>query len=169
MTLDEAAHGVEKILHLSSAQAPAQEVKVRIPKGVTDGKKLRVPGKGGAAIDGGRAGDLYLTVRIQTHPLFRSSGHDLYLDVPLSPWEAALGAEIEIPTLTRKLRVTIKPGAQSGQKLRLKGKGLPKPGGGAGDLMALLRIVVPGSLNEDERALFEKLRDSSHFDPRQVL
>ena len=119
------------------------EVKVRIPKGVTDGKKLRVPGKGGAAIDGGRAGDLYLTVRIQTHPLFRSSGHDLYLDVPLSPWEAALGAEIEIPTLTASSGSPSSQALRSGQKLRLKGKGLPKPGGGAGDLLAILQSSYP--------------------------
>ncbi len=167
VTLDEAASGVEKVLHFSTAGAHAREVKVRIPKGVTDGQKLRVPGKGGTAGDGGRAGDLYLNVRIQAHPIFRSSGHDIYLDVPLAPWEAALGGEIEIPTLGRKLRLTIRPGAQSGQKLRLRGKGLPKPRGGAGDLLAILQIVVPRSLNEDERALFEKLRDSSRFNPRQ--
>lgn len=169
VTLDEAARGAEKVLHLSSAEAAAREIKVRIPKGVTDGKKLRVPGKGGTAAEGGRPGDLYLNIRIQAHPLFRSSGHDLYLDVPLSPWEAALGAEIEIPTLERNLRLTIKPGAQSGQKLRLKGKGLPKPGGGAGDLMALLQVAVPGTLNKEERALFEQLRDSSRFNPRQAF
>ncbi len=167
VTLEEAARGVEKVLHFAGAGGSAREVKVRIPKGVTDGKKLRVPGKGGAASDGGHVGDLYLQVRIQPHPLFRSSGHDLYLDVPLAPWEAALGAEIEIPTLDRSLRLTIKPGAKSGQKLRLKGKGLPKPGGGAGDLMAILQIAVPGSLSKDERALFEKLRESSRFNPRQ--
>lgn len=169
VTMAEAASGVEKTLHFASAGAKAREVKVRIPKGVTDGQKLRVPGKGGRASGGGRAGDLYLTVRIQSHPLFRSSGHDLFLDVPLSPWEAALGAEIEIPTLERNLRLTVKPGARSGQKLRLRGKGLPKPGGGAGDLMAILQIVVPDSLNKEERALFEQLREHSHFDPRQGL
>lgn len=167
VSLDEAARGVEKSLRL--AGEAATEIKVRIPKGVSDGQTLRVRGKGGSAVQGGRAGDLYLTVKLKPHKNFRVSGHDLLLDLPVAPWEAALGAQAEIPTLDGKIRLNIEPGSQSGKKLRLKGKGLPRPGGGAGDLIANIQIAVPDKLDSDERALFEKLREHSRFNPRKKL
>jgi curved DNA-binding protein len=112
------------------------------------------------------ARDLYLQIHLEPHPLFRVSGHDLDLDVPLAPWEAALGAQVEIPTLEGRVTVKVPPGSKAGQKLRLAGKGLPRPGGGAGDLYAVLQIAVPGTLTEREKQLFEELRKASRFDPR---
>jgi curved DNA-binding protein len=139
----------------------------RIPKGATDGQRLRLRGKGGPGANGGPPGDLYLQIVLEPHPLFKVRGHDLEIDVPVAPWEAALGAEVEIPTLESKVRVKVPPGSKGGQKLRIAGKGLPKPGGGAGDLYAVLEIVVPGTLTEREKKLYEELRDVSRFDPRQ--
>ena len=98
--------------------------------------------------------------------LYRVSGHDLDLDVPLAPWEAALGAEVEIPTLTGRVTMKVPPGSRAGQKLRLAGKGLPQPGGGAGDLYAVLSLEAPNPLTEPEKKLFEELRRVSRFNPR---
>lgn len=175
VTLEEAYHGGERSLQLDVPQ-PGPEgymvrvpktIKVRIPKGATDGQKLRVPGKGGPGMNGGPAGDLYLNISVQPHPLFKLSGHDLYLDVPIAPWEAALGANAEVPTMEGKVRLKIQPGARSGQRLRLAGKGLPLPGGGNGDFYAVLQIVVPDKLSAEERKQFEEMARTSAFNPRR--
>lgn len=143
--------------------------RVRVPKGISDGERLRVPGKGGPGLGGGKPGDLYIDIRLARHPRFEVAGHDLYLQVPLAPWEAVLGAEIELPTLDGRLKLTVKPGARGGQKLRLSGKGLPRRGEGAGDLYAVLQIVTPSVISEKEKQLFEELAASSSFDPRAHL
>lgn len=174
ITLEEAFHGVEKTLQLEVPETNAQgysvrsprAVKVRIPKGATEGQRLRVAGKGGASPDGGQAGDLYLRVVIQPHPWFKPQGHDLLLDLVLTPWEAALGATVEIPTLAGKVRLKVKPGSRSGQKSRLSGKGLPTKGGGAGDLFCVFQIATPETLTDRERELFEALQQESEFKPR---
>jgi curved DNA-binding protein len=140
--------------------------KVRIPKGATEGQRLRVPGKGGKGINGGRDGDLYLNIALHPHPLFRASGHDLYLDLPLAPWEAALGATVQVPTLAGPVALKVPSGTRAGQKLRLTGRGLPRPREGAGDLFAVAQIVVPMALSERERTLFKELADVSTFNPR---
>jgi curved DNA-binding protein len=161
ITLEEAARGTERQLQLDGHTLTA-----RIPKGSTDGQRLRLRGKGGAGANGGTAGDLYLQIVLEPHPLFRARGHDLEIEMPIAPWEAALGAEVEVPTLEGRLAMKVPPGSKGGQKLRLAGKGLPKPGGGAGDLYAALEIVVPATLTEQEKKLYEELRRASKFDPR---
>ena len=162
LTLEEAASGAERTVQLESGSS----FTARIPRGATDGQRLRLRGKGGAGVNGGPAGDLYLTIALEPHALFRPSGHDLDIEVPLAPWEAALGAEVQIPTLEGRVTMKVPAGSKAGQKLRLAGKGLPKPGGGAGDLYALLSIAVPATLTEAETKLYEQLRESSRFDPR---
>lgn len=142
-------------------------LKVRIPKGATDGQRLRVPGKGGKGMNGGRDGDLYLNITLRGHPLYRADGHDLYLDLPLTPSEAALGATVEVPTIAGTVSLKIPAGTRSGQKLRLTGRGLPKPGGGAGDQYAVAQLTVPAVLNERERALYTDLAEASSFNPRE--
>jgi len=132
-------------------------VKARIAPGAIDGQRLRLPGKGGKGARGGRNGDLYLDISLKPHRLYRAAEHDLYLDLPLSPAEAALGAAVEVPTLAGNVNLKIPAGTSSGQKLRLTGRGLPKPRGGAGDLIAVAQIVVPATLNEQERGLYEQL------------
>jgi curved DNA-binding protein len=158
LTLEEAARGLEREL-----QIDGQRIRVRIPKGATDGERLRLRGKGGA---GAPAGDLYLGIVLEPHPLFRASGHDLSLEVPLAPWEAALGAQIEVPTLEGNVKLKVPAGPKPGQKMRLAGKGLPKPGGGAGDLYVELTTVVPAAVSDEEISHYEALRERSRFDPR---
>jgi curved DNA-binding protein len=172
--LDEAMRGTEVALDLTvrkigkdgRIERSPMNIKARIPPGVTDGQKLRLRGKGGAGLNGGRAGDLYLSISLRPHPLFRVSGRDFYLDVPVAPWEAALGAEIEIPMLTGRVALKIPAGSKGGQRLRLAGKGMPNPQGAAGDLYAVLNIAMPSALSEGERKLFEELRAGSNFNPR---
>lgn len=161
ITLDDAFHGAEQHFTLDG-----RTLKVRIPKGAMEGQRLRVPGKGGAGSGGGPAGDLYLRIAIAPHRWFKSKEHDLYLDVPLTPWEAALGASVDIPTMSGTVRLKVKPGSRSGQKMRLAGKGLPKGRDGHGDLYAVFQIVVPETLSEEEEALFKQLAAASAFNPR---
>ena len=161
LTLEEAYRGTERTVQLDGRGFTA-----RIPRGATDGQRLRLRGKGGPGMNGGPAGDLYLQIALEPHALYRASGHDLDIDVPLAPWEAALGAEVEVPTLEGRVTMKVPPGSKAGQKLRLAGKGLPRPGGGAGDLYAVLSIAVPATLTDSERRLYEELRKTSRFDPR---
>ena len=175
VTLEEAFESAEKILQLEIPEPSAQgmmvrvprTIKVRIPKGATEGQRLRLTGKGGAGQHGGVAGDLFLRIKLLPHPWFKpSEAHDLSMDVPLAPWEAALGASVDIPTLAGKVRLKVKPGSRSGQKMRLTGKGLPKPKEGHGDLYAVFQIVTPETLSDKERELFEELQQVSTFNPR---
>jgi curved DNA-binding protein len=162
LTLEELAQGVEREFRLGE-----RSIRARIPRGATDGERLRLRGKGGPGANGGPPGDLYLNVSTLAHPLFRPSGHDLDLEVPVAPWEAALGAQIEIPTLDGEVAMKLPAGSKSGQKMRIAGKGRPKPGGGTGDLYATLSIALPPSPGERERKLYEELREASRFDPRR--
>jgi curved DNA-binding protein len=176
LSLEDLYRGTELALELAAPEpAPGgmrrvpRTVRVRVPKGATDGQRLRVPGKGGDGVGGGPPGDLYLNIALKPHPLFRAEGHDLYLDLPVAPWEAALGAEVEVPTLDGRVKVNIRPGSRAGQKLRLAGKGLPKPGDGHGDLYCVLQVAMPSVLTERERSLYEELARASRFDPRAHL
>lgn len=141
--------------------------RITIPKGTTEGQKLRLAGKGGPGRNGGRTGDLYAVLRLATHPLYRVSGRDLYLDLPLTPWEAVLGATVEIPTLGGKVALDIKPFTSSGQKLRLGKRGLPAADGVNGDLYAVVQIVVPGTIDAATEQLYRQLAEQSAFKPRK--
>lgn len=142
-------------------------IKVRIPAGVTDGQQIRVPGKGGEGIGRGGAGDLYLEVSLRPHPVFRVEGRDIHVDVPITPWEAALGATITVPTLGGEVEAKVPAGARSGQRLRLKGRGLP--GSPAGDQYLHLRIAVPAARTEADRELYRRMQQQMDFDPRAGL
>jgi curved DNA-binding protein len=146
-------------------------VKARIAPGAVDGQRLRLPGKGGKGFRGGRNGDLYLDISLKPHRLYRAAAHDLYLDLPLTAWEAALGATVEVPTLAGPVSLKVPASTSSGRKLRLSGRGLPKPRGGAGDLIAVAQLVVPAELSERERELYGELgqvaSNSATFDPRR--
>ncbi len=174
ISLDDAYRGTQVDLNLSVPEHDAngnvhrvpKTLQARIPKGATDAQRLRLRGQGGKGMNGGRDGDLYLNIALRAHALFRPSGHDLYLDLPLAPWEAALGATIEVPTLDGAVNLKIPPGTTAGRKLRLGKKGLPRPAGGEGDLYAIVQIVNPTVLDERERELFKELGEHSRFDPR---
>lgn len=142
-----------------------KSLNVKIPAGVADGERIRVKGQGGQGSAGGPNGDLYLVIRLVPHPLFDVDGHDLIVTVPLAPWEAALGARVEVPTLSGRINLTIPADSQTGQRLRIKGKGLQSKHA-AGDLYAVLKVVMPPRNDENARQLWAQLRDAAGFDPR---
>jgi curved DNA-binding protein len=139
---------------------------VKIPPGVTAGQKLRLRGKGGKGSHGGADGDIYLHIAIKPHPVFRVDLRDLYFDLALTPWEAALGAELEVPTLDGNVLLTVPAGTRAGRRLRLRGRGLANSRGTHGDLYATVHIDVPPTLTEAERALYQQLASVSTFNPR---
>ena len=142
-----------------------KSLKVTIPTGTADGERIRVKGQGAPGQGDAPAGDLYLHVRLVPHPLFDVEGHNLFVTVPVAPWEAALGAKVTVPTLDGKIRLTIAPGSQAGQKLLVRGKGLVGKAG-KGDLYAILKVVMPPQRSESVQALWQELAKSAAFDPR---
>jgi DnaJ-class molecular chaperone len=142
-------------------------IEVNIPAGVRDGSTIRLAGQGGAAMNGAQPGDLYLHIGLRAHPVFTVRGDDLEVELPIAPWEAVLGAKVEAPTIDGKVELTVPPGAQSGQRLRLRGQGLNKRKGGRGDEYVRLKIVVPKEVSAEERKLFEELKQTSRFNPRK--
>jgi len=173
--LESAYHGVTRTLTLQGHEIDpqgqvhpkVQNIQVKIPPGVTDGTRIRLAGKGGEGMGGGPPGDLYLKVHIEPHPRFTLDGHNLQVEVPIAPWEAALGATVQVVTMDGAVNLKIPPGSQSGQKLRLRGKGFPKKGGERGDLIARLKIVVPKDLTAREKELFAEMAKVSSFKARK--
>ncbi len=172
-------HDREALLELSLEDALAggrrrltldgREVNVNFPAGVRDGQLIRLAGQGGEGLDGGPPGDLFLRVVLKPHPRFRRRGDDdLDVDLPITPSEAALGATVAVETPTGTARVRVPAGSSSGRRLRLRGRGVPKRGGGSGDLHAIVKIVVPKELSDRERELYEQLAESSSRDPREA-
>ncbi|QIB64269.1 DnaJ C-terminal domain-containing protein [Kineobactrum salinum] len=153
------------VLEQGQLREVKKSLKVTIPAGVRDGERIRVKGQGAPAPGGGPAGDLYLHVRLVPHPLFDVEGHNLLITVPIAPWEAALGAKVTVPTLTGKISLTIAPGSQAGQKLRIAGKGLVSKTG-RGDLYAVLKVVMPQTSSDKARTLWRSLAEQADFDPR---
>jgi len=164
LTVEEAYQGGRRSVTLSGAEQRSFDV--NIPAGVTEGQRIRLAGQGGRGGDGGPPGDLYFIIRILPHPLYRVQGRDLYLDLRLAPWEAALGTSVAIETPGGEAKLKVPHGTSSGKRLRLRGRGLPNPKGRAGDLYAEAKITVPGKLSHSERELFEQLAATSDFDPR---
>lgn len=141
-------------------------IEVNIPSGVRDGSTIRLAGQGGIGSNGSEPGDLYLHIRLRPHPVFTVKGDDLEVELPITPWEAVLGAKVEAPTIDGKVELTVPAGARSGQRLRLRGQGLNKRKGGRGDEYVRLKIVVPKDVNAEERRLYEELSRISGFKPR---
>lgn len=147
--------------------AKTDTYQVKIPAGVSEGQRLRIAGRGEAGLGGGAAGDLFLRVRFAKHPDFAVEEHNLIYEAELAPWEAVLGTSISLPTLDGRVNIKIPPGTHNGQKLRVRGRGLPQHGGGSGDLIVVMRIEVPVKVNESERKLWEQLSRESSFKPRE--
>ncbi len=139
---------------------------VQLPPGVKEGQKIRLAGRGSPGAGGSPAGDLYLKVELKAHDRFQVRERDLYTDLPITPWDAALGTEATVKTLDGTVKLKIPPGTSSGRKIRLKGRGFPSPKGNPGDLFAEVKIEVPKELTRKERELFEKLAQVSKFKPR---
>ena len=136
---------------------------------MTSGKRIRLAGQGGAGFNGGSAGDLFLEVTIKPHKQYQVEGKDVFLNLPVTPWEAALGGKVKVPTLGGAVDLNIPAGARSGQKLRLKGRGLPVPKETAGDQFVVLQIVAPPADTAAKRALYEQMARDMPFNPRAHL
>jgi curved DNA-binding protein len=162
ITLEEARRGTSVHLTLADAQGE-RTLQVTVPAGASLDQKLRMRGQGGKGHQGGPDGDIYLQVNLAPHTVFRPDHHDLYFDLLLAPWEAALGAEVEVPTLEQPVLLTVPPGTRAGRKLLLRGRGLAAD---KSDLYAIVHIDVPGTLSSRERELYQELAKVSGFKPR---
>ncbi|HET7313345.1 DnaJ C-terminal domain-containing protein [Salinisphaera sp.] len=175
LDLEDAFAGGQKTLSLRMPEVDdsgrvvnrERTVRVNIPKGVRAGQQLRLAGQGMPGMAGGEAGDLYLEIAFKTHPLYRLDDKNLILELPVAPWEAALGATVKTPTPAGPVDLKIPAGSNSGRRLRLKGRGMP--GKTSGDLIAILRIVLPEKVDDEARALYEKLARHADFNPRARL
>jgi len=175
VSLEEAYHGASKTFTVEDSEPDAggavrrqsRNLRVQIPAGVTNGQRIRLAGQGDPGLGGGQRGDLLLEVRIAPHRLFHLRGRDVHLDLPVAPWEAALGATLKVPTLGGQVDLKIPAGSQSGRGLRLRGRGLPgKP---PGDQYVTLKIVNPPADSEKAKKLFSRMEKELDFDPRAAL
>ena len=164
LTFSEAFRGVQKRLSVGN-----EVINVRIPGGAKPGSRIRVPGKGKASPYGQQRGDLYLNVELQPHSFFRFEDDHLICEVPITPDEAVLGGEIEVPTPDGKVSMKVPAGIRSGQSLRLRGKGWTKPKGERGDLFVRVNITIPKNISQTERELYEKIRANRKEDPRKTI
>ena len=170
--LEDSYHGATRpiTLQVSSLDESGRVVtkprtlKVRIPKGIRRGQQIRLAGQGGAGFGGGEAGDLYLEIDFNPRSHYRVEGADVYLDLPLAPWEAALGASVKVPTPAGAVDLKIPAGSQPGKKLRLKGRGIPASE--RGDLYVVLQIALPKAENESQRRIYEEMKQEFSFNPR---
>jgi curved DNA-binding protein len=172
VTLEEAMHGTVRPISMQTINRQTRQVEtntfqVRIPPGATDGRRIRVPGHGEPGVNGGTAGDLYLRVRHAAHPDFTTREADLYHELDVAPWEAVLGTEVVLPTLDGSIKLRVPAGSDNGKQLRVRGKGLPKgKSGERGDFFVTINIVAPTQISDEDRRLWEQLRDTSTFKPR---
>jgi curved DNA-binding protein len=166
LTVEEAYRGGRRTISIAGPDGP-RRIEVTVPAGVTDGQRIRLAGQGGQGTSGAAAGDLYLVARIQPHPRYRVDGRDIYVELLLSPWEAALGTSVVVETPEGEAKVKVPEGTSSGRRLRLRGRGMPNPRGEPGHLYAEAKIMVPRHSTDDERRLFEQLAAVSSFDPRR--
>ncbi len=171
VSLDEVMNGSERdlVMQPSHGGKPGEkkQVTIRIPRGVGEGQLIRCAGLGEAGSAGGPAGDLFLRVRLERHPDFRVQGHDLYYDLRLAPWEAVLGATVPVKTPHGTVNVKTPPGTETGTELRLSGKGLPVgKEGGFGHLFAVIRVLTPTSVSDEEKSRWQALAEVSRFNPR---
>ena len=170
--LAEAYHGAQRSISLRIPVIDAQghvtlqarTLDVSIPKGIRAGQHLRLAGQGGQGIGAGVAGDLYLEIAFNPHPIYRIDGRDVYLDLPLAPWEAALGAAVSAPTPEGPVQLTIPPNSAAGRQLRLKGRGIP--GSTPGDLYVILKLVLPPAENDQAREAYRTMAKAFDFNPR---
>jgi curved DNA-binding protein len=168
LSVEEAYRGGRRTIRLEDAGGTVHSYDIEIPAGAVDGQRLRVSGAGGEGRGDARPGDLVVTLRVRPDRRYRLDGADIEMDLPVSPWEAALGGEVRVSAPGGPVTVHVPPGSSSGRRLRLRGQGMPRPGGRNGDLFARIRILVPDRLSDRERELFEQLSRASSFDPRRT-
>ncbi len=175
ITLEEAYRGTERRLSLERlavdergrAQPATQQINVRVPAGVVDGQRIRVASQGQPGVGGGPAGDLFLEVRLLPHRWFRAEGRDIWLDLPITPWEAALGETVRVPTLGGRVDLKLPKGSQTDRQLRLRGRGLP--GNPAGDQFVVLKIMTPPVRSAADEELYRQMANTLAMNPRQAM
>ena len=167
VTLEDAFYGLEKKISLRTIEGKMKTFSVKIPEGIRNGEKIRLIGQGKKGINGGKNGDLFIKIDIENNKNFKLYGSDLCTDLKLSPWEAALGARVNIKTIDGETKVYIPQGIQSGEKIKIPSKGYKNGKGGRGDLVAEVKIMVPKDLELNEKEMFEKMKEMSRFDPRE--
>lgn len=165
--IEEVFYGLDKKISLRTVDGKLKVFTVTIPAGIRNGEKIRLIGQGKPGIDGGKNGDLFIKVNIENNEKFRLKGNDLYTDLYLAPWEAALGTRTKVYSIDEGTQVYIPQGIQTGEVLRIAGKGYKDGKGGRGDLIAEIKVMVPKELTEEEKNLFKKLNDISKFNPRK--
>ena len=166
ITLNDAFYGLDKQISLKSIDGKIKTFTVKIPEGILDGEKIRLIGQGKLGENGGKNGDLFIKINIQNSKKFKLEGYDIYTDLLLTPWEAALGTRANVQSIDDETKVYIPQGIQSGEKLRIPGKGYKHINGTRGDLIAEVKIMVPKKLTTKEKVMFEKLNEISKFNPR---
>jgi curved DNA-binding protein len=166
ISLEEAFSGANKTIRRPSGATQTGTLNVKIPAGITSGKKIRLSGQGRAG-RGGAAGDLFLEIQIAPHRFYRVEENNVVLDLPVTPWEAALGSKVTVPTLAGKISLKIPENAKSGQKMRLKGRGLPSKQ--AGDQIVVIQIMTPPAEDDAAREFYEKMAETLPFNPREEL
>lgn len=166
INIEEAFYGSEKKISLKAVNGKVKTLTVKIPEGIRDNEKIRLIGQGKNGKNGGKNGDLFIKINIEDNKNFKLFGSDLYTDLYLSPWEAALGTRVDVKTIDDETKVYIPQGIQSGEKLKIPNKGYKDSKGGRGDLVAEIKIMVPRKLELDEKEMFEKLGEMSQFNPR---
>ena len=167
VSLYDAFYGLEKQISLRTVEGKAKTFTVSIPKGIRDGEKIRLIGQGKTGQNGGKNGDLFIKINIENDHKFKLEGYDIYTDLFLTPWEAALGTRATVESIDDETRVYIPQGIQSGEKIRIPNKGYQDGKGSRGDLVAEVKVMVPKQLTKDEKEAFKKLSEISMFNPRQ--
>ena len=167
-TIEEAFYGTDKKISLRTNEGKIKTISVKIPEGILNGERVRLIGQGKQGENGGKNGDLYLKINIENDSKFKLQGYDLYTDLYLTPWEVALGTRANIKTIDDETKVYIPQGTQSGEKVRIPGKGYKKASGTRGDLVAEIKVMVPKQLTKEEKSMFEKLNEISNFNPRNM-
>ncbi len=166
VSIQEAFYGLEKVIALRTMEGKIKNLVVTIPQGIQNGEKLRLIGQGKPGKNGGKNGDLLIKINIEDSKPFKLKGCDLYTDLLLTPWEAALGARANVTSIDDETKIYIPQGIQSGERIKIPGKGYKDGNGARGDLIAEIKVVVPKQLSKQEKAMFEKLNEISDFNPR---
>ena len=167
VTIHDAYHGTKREVALRETNGETKRLNIKIPAGVTNGQHIRLKGQGNPGFNGGANGDLLLEIKFMTDSQYKIDGKDVYLTLPIAPWEAALGASIQVPTLGGKISLKIPANSESGKKMRLKGRGLP--GKTPGDQYVVLQIVVPPAKTDADKKLYEQMQSQMDFNPRDKL
>jgi len=166
ITIQEAFQGMEKMISLRTIDGKMKKITITIPQGIRKGEKIRLIGQGKEGENGGKNGDLIIKINIEDSENFQLKGCDIYTELLLAPWEAALGAKVKVASLYDETKIYIPQGIQNGEKIKIPGKGYKDGNGVKGDLIAEIKVVVPKQLSEQEKTMFEKLNEISNFNPR---